>query len=303
MAGIDIVFLIDSSESMDEELSGDRKITWVCKTVSKAIKEALDPSKSIRVAVMFFHATKSGDVPKVDILIPLQNIENVRSNMSKYEKLMVSLKPAGGTPIGYGLEKAVILLGDKSTDKHVILLTDGENNVGPDPVEVAYQASSKGVKIHALGIGDEVNVIELGSLANVTGGTFRKIGDEEDLWRELKEILAVIGALKMERHVNTLEGQIREVLSSLRNVRKNVKELEESLSLEKMSAEEYSAKLSLLRSKEDELLTRLRDLRSRAVKRLIELQLSLLGSQGKEREDIVHEIESLRDVLRESEEI
>lgn len=59
-----------------------------------------------------------------------------------------------GTNIGEGLLLASESLSGATGDKNVILVTDGEANVGVDPRPVAKLLQEKGVKVHSVGIGD-----------------------------------------------------------------------------------------------------------------------------------------------------
>jgi Ca-activated chloride channel family protein len=83
----------------------------------------------------------------------------------------------------------------------VVLLTDGENNENPDPLEVADLAAERGVRIHTVGIGSpEGSVLELDGfrvhsrlnepllrqIADTTGGNYYAAADN----RQLEQIYA-----------------------------------------------------------------------------------------------------------------
>lgn len=63
----------------------------------------------------------------------------------------------------------------------VVLLTDGENNQGPDPADVAQQASDMGVKVFTVGIGSKE-----GSVLHIQGRSIRTRLDE-DLLKQVAE--------------------------------------------------------------------------------------------------------------------
>jgi Mg-chelatase subunit ChlD len=53
--------------------------------------------------------------------------------------------PKGGTPLGKGITSANAMLeGSKSIKKHILIVTDGENNVEPKPESVIKQMQQKG---------------------------------------------------------------------------------------------------------------------------------------------------------------
>lgn len=58
----------------------------------------------------------------------------------------------------------------------VILLTDGQNSAGPDPVEAAREAAARGVRVYTVGVGTE-----RGELVHVEGWSMRVALDEATL--------------------------------------------------------------------------------------------------------------------------
>jgi Ca-activated chloride channel family protein len=78
----------------------------------------------------------------------------------------------------------------------IVLLTDGENNMNPDPLEAAQFAADRGVRIHTIGVGSsagtelEVNGFKvftqldeatLQKIAEITDGNYYNAQTEEDL--------------------------------------------------------------------------------------------------------------------------
>jgi Ca-activated chloride channel family protein len=78
----------------------------------------------------------------------------------------------------------------------IVLLTDGENNVNPDPLEAAKQATERGVRIHTIAIGSvegvtlevngfnvhtKVDEATLQQIAETTEGQYFNAQSEEDL--------------------------------------------------------------------------------------------------------------------------
>jgi len=64
----------------------------------------------------------------------------------------------------------------------VVLLTDGENNLGPDPSDVAQQAADRGVRVYTIGIGSKA-----GSVLHIQGRSIRTQLDE-DLLKQVAEV-------------------------------------------------------------------------------------------------------------------
>lgn len=83
----------------------------------------------------------------------------------------------------------------------IVLLTDGENNMNPNPVEAALIAAERGVRIHTIAVGSpegtqltvngftvftQVDEAALQQISEITQGTYFNAQDEEDL-REVYE--------------------------------------------------------------------------------------------------------------------
>lgn len=82
------------------------------------------------------------------------------------------------------------------TNAAIVLLSDGENNENPDPLEAAVLASDRGVRIHTIGIGSPAGAILkiegftvrtklneklLQQISAITGGTYQNAANEQEL--------------------------------------------------------------------------------------------------------------------------
>ncbi len=78
----------------------------------------------------------------------------------------------------------------------IVLLTDGENNQAPDPIESAQQASDRGIRVYTVGLGSAEGTIlhiqgrsirtrldetTLQQIAQATNGTYYNAANEQDL--------------------------------------------------------------------------------------------------------------------------
>lgn len=68
------------------------------------------------------------------------------------------------------------------TSAVIVLLTDGENNQLPDPLEVAQTAADRGIRIYTVGVGSAA-----GATLNIEGFTVRSRLDEETL-RQISQL-------------------------------------------------------------------------------------------------------------------
>lgn len=94
----------------------------------------------------------------------------------------------------------------------IVLLTDGENTVSPDPFEAAHAAAERGVRIHTVGIGSAAGVIleindfvvhtqldeaTLQAISQISGGTYFNASNEENL-RQVYENIDLQLVMKQE---------------------------------------------------------------------------------------------------------
>ncbi len=99
--------------------------------------------------------------------------------------LSASLPPPTPVPVSGADDSAVI-----------VLITDGENNMNPDPLEAAQFAADRGVRIHTIGVGSSAGTVlevngftvftqldeaTLQQIAEITDGNYYNAQTEEDL--------------------------------------------------------------------------------------------------------------------------
>ncbi|MBW2975852.1 VWA domain-containing protein [Candidatus Woesearchaeota archaeon] len=189
----DFVLAIDTSTSM---LADDFNVTRLeaAKEAARVFAESL--AGEFKIGVVSFASSVFVD-------------QELTSNKEEIKKIIDSIdtKESGGTNIGDTLVTSANLLvsmGSKEKAKSVILLTDGQSNIGV-PIDLAIDyLKSKGVVANTVGIGTEEGGKFLG--LNVTSKL-----DEETL----KEIASQTnGRYFRARSKNALEDAFREIMSS-----------------------------------------------------------------------------------------
>jgi Ca-activated chloride channel family protein len=109
--------------------------------------------------------------------------------------------PNGGTAIGDALDVAARSL-PPVRHRAIVLVTDGVNNAGSDPLEVAPQIGATGTTIDTVGIGtsgsgllipgtsEEADLDEsaLRAVAEAGHGAYARVGDADALARRLSDI-------------------------------------------------------------------------------------------------------------------
>ncbi len=204
--GIDIVISLDISSSMlARDFVPDRM-----EAAKEIAKEFVRSRPGDRIGFVVFSGESF-------TLCPLTSDHNVV--LSQIDNAKIGLLP-DGTAIGMGLSTAVARLKDSNAkSKVVILLTDGENNMGTIyPLTAAEIAKTFGVRVYTIGVGTkgkalspvgmysnntykyeyvDVKIDEplMTKIAEMTGGKYFRATDNQSL----RDIYAEID--KMEKEI------------------------------------------------------------------------------------------------------
>jgi Ca-activated chloride channel family protein len=111
-------------------------------------------------------------------------------NREPIRRAIAGLRPLGQTPIAYALNEAARDFGPLEKDRALVLVTDGIESCGGDPIEAARELREQGIMVHLIGFGlgnaaDE-DAASLQAVADASGGRYVTAGSAE----ELKEALA-----------------------------------------------------------------------------------------------------------------
>jgi Ca-activated chloride channel homolog len=170
--GRDVVILLDTSKSM---LAEDIKPSRLERS-KIAIKDLLEKLNGDRMAIVTFAGNTVVKCPLT------QDYAFVRMALAD---ISTESSSRGGTAIGDAIRKATNEVFDKQSRefKDIILITDGEDH-DSFPVQAAEKAATEGIRIIAVGLGDE----NQGSRIPITGPngekTFLKYKGQE-VWSKL----------------------------------------------------------------------------------------------------------------------
>lgn len=147
VSGVDLMMVMDLSASMNiEDMTEESRITTAKRTIENFVKRRNDD----RIGFLVFSGEPLTLVPPtLDYGLLLRELRRVETGMLK-----------DGTAIGDGLSVAVNRLKNSTAKSRVIiLLTDGENNVGQiDPLTAGELAAGYGIKVYTIAIGKEGRV-------------------------------------------------------------------------------------------------------------------------------------------------
>ncbi len=188
----DFVLAIDSSGSM---LADDYQPNRL-EAAKNAAQIFIDSLKgNSRIGIVSFSGIP---IVKQELNDNLGNAKNIIKNLE--------VETAGGTAIGEAIITSSNLLLAGTRSKIIILLTDGQNNVGISPQESLKSINKEKIVIHTIGIGteqggkflQELNVVSnldedtLKYIAETTQGSYHKATNNE----ELKEVFKNLATTK-----------------------------------------------------------------------------------------------------------
>lgn len=197
--GIDIILALDISSSMNAEDFKPHNRLFVAK---EEIDKFINRRTSDRIGLVVFAGSAFTQCPlTLDYSVLKSFLDQVTFGMTK-----------DGTAIGMALASSVNRLrGSEAESKVIILLTDGENNLGEiDPMTAANIAKAMGVKVYTIGVGKTGNVVypnynplvgirrnylpneideeSLQKIAETTGGKYFRARSEGELEQIYEEI-------------------------------------------------------------------------------------------------------------------
>lgn len=145
--GIDIAIVLDVSESMEATDFEPNRIT----IAKQVIRDFIEKRENDRIGLVLFGGesiTKSPLTRDHDFL--QRQVEDI---------VLRELKQ--GTAIGMGLTNGISRLRQsESKTKIIVLLTDGDSNVGSiNPITAAHLARQEGIRVYTIGIGKENRVV------------------------------------------------------------------------------------------------------------------------------------------------
>lgn len=187
-----ILFIIDYSNSMNDNFNGKRKIDIAIDTLSSiASRLSQNIYTGLRVYGHKFGFNTMLGCRASELVNPIKqnNIGNIYSKLKKIEA-------NGWTPITYSLKQAVNsdFLGFTGK-KHIILLTDGGENCDESPCEYAINLVQKRddikIDVIAFALDDDLANAQLKCTALVTSGKLYRADNAETLADSLQEALNI----------------------------------------------------------------------------------------------------------------
>ncbi|MBU0628836.1 MAG: VWA domain-containing protein [Nanoarchaeota archaeon] len=192
-SSFDFVLAIDTSASMLADDFSPNRLEAAKEAASLFVDSV--PGNT-EIGVVSFAGVASTEVKLAD---SRPKVKNVTNNLR--------ISEVGGTNIGDAIITSVNVLGAEERDDEsdvIILLTDGQSNVGTSIDEAIGYAKENNVIVHTIGVGtseggeflfqDIVSRLDEGSLkkiASETAGKYYRVEDKEVLGGAFKELAAI----------------------------------------------------------------------------------------------------------------
>ncbi len=176
--GVAIVLAVDISQSMSApDFAPDNRL----QAAKRVMAQFINQRQFDRIGLVIFARNAFHQAPlTLNYPILLQLLDNIR--------LASELQgQQDGTALGLGLASAVNMLrSNESASKVVILLTDGANNAGIDPIQVALATRALGIRVYAIGMGkadiaSDLDEETLSQIATITNGLYYRAEDTDGL--------------------------------------------------------------------------------------------------------------------------
>lgn len=175
--------VFDSSGSMGDAACGERKSkSEIAKAALKVFAESVPDDANLGLAAF--------DDKGVSERLPIRIAKDTRKD---FVTTAMSIFPGNGTPLSNAIALGYKKLEEQAQKQlgygeyHLVVVTDGEANVGYDPTEVVnYIVTNTPVVIHTIGfcIGEKHSLNQVGKTL------YREAKDLKSLQEGLKEVLA-----------------------------------------------------------------------------------------------------------------
>lgn len=207
-AKTDIEFVLDASGSMRAAMGGSTQMEIAKQTIKSTIATIpADTNVALRVyAHRVEQSDKAGSCVDTELMIPFGPL-----NVAAFSAKVDSIQPKGYTPIAYSLSQVANDFGvEREAEKVIILVSDGEETCGGDPVQTVKDLIAKGykVKVNAVGFNvDPKTQAQLQAIAQAGGGQYYDARDGASLGSSLQKITQE--ALLVQKTVATYGTEIK----------------------------------------------------------------------------------------------
>ncbi len=180
-----VEIVIDASRSMWGRMDGEPKMS-VAKDILLDAADWLP--QDLNLALRAYGSESQSDLNNCadsTLMVPFgtEGREQIRDSIN-------TLKPRGQTPIAFALQQAADDFAELDSERTIVLVTDGIESCGGDPIAAAAALQEAGIKIHVIGFGmgnaQDEDTASLQSIAEAGAGRFLTAGSAAELRKALE---------------------------------------------------------------------------------------------------------------------
>ena len=184
-----VQIVVDASRSMWGQIDGVSKMQ-IAKETLEDVSYWLPADIDLALrAYGGTSASESNNCADSNLLVPFGEM-----NRDYIRRAIAGLKPTGQTPIAYALNQAGRDFGTSQSDRIIVLVSDGIESCGGDPVQSAYALREQGITAHVIGFGlgdaAEEDTASLQAVARASGGRYVTASSAEELQAALARTVA-----------------------------------------------------------------------------------------------------------------
>jgi len=173
-----VTLVVDASNSMWAQIDGRARMDIAKEILGDAL-EWLPPDLGLGLRVYGHqHAREKRDCKDSALMVPLGS-----ESRASIRDAIAAFKPRGQTPLGYSIEQVANDFGEFTGERAVVLLTDGVESCGGDPVAAARALQANGpIPVHVIGfaLAEDADG-SLRAIAEASGGRFIAASNAEEL--------------------------------------------------------------------------------------------------------------------------
>ncbi len=182
---MNVVFLLDASNSMNHKMDGKKKINWAKEAVVK-ISEKLPPGTLYTFRV-FGRPSHDKNTSCVDSEKKIST--QLQGNYEQISKVIQTVQPVGWSPLSKALENAYSDLKknvrqNPASQNVIFVISDNTDSCGRDPVVTSKKLNSSGVKaqIHFIGLDVSLEAEkDFKKISEISNGNFEVVRNQQEL--------------------------------------------------------------------------------------------------------------------------
>lgn len=187
-----LAFILDASGSMAAQQAGRTKMALAKEALTTALAD-LDGTNVTAALWAYGFDTNLAKTPEHSCPNTREIVPFARNNSRRISQIAGALTPYGYTPLATSITKAgASLQSVRAARRFAVLITDGEETCGGDPIAAAAALTAAGVAVSTYVVGYDLNNEQRSQLEAVAaaGGTdYLEARDRNTLAAALKEII------------------------------------------------------------------------------------------------------------------